>query len=171
MRVISVLQLAPFTYATTVLRPYPLPDANLPTTSILDHNSYVQNFSESQWYLDNIPFVDFPESSTQDVYYYRTSVVKRHLKYAHSGHGWLFTEFIQPVTWSSKFQSIPCSTGHQIMEARWLREPRYVKDMIQLYTRGGVETLSGVSYTQFIHQVSLQKVEPVTFDSSTPGHP
>ena len=69
------------------IRPHPLPDADLNTTSILDHASYISSFADQQWYLDNIPFVDFPDKSIQDVYYYRTSVVKRHLKYFHSGHG------------------------------------------------------------------------------------
>lgn len=73
--------------ASDPLRPYPLPDAHLKLTSILNHADYVGDLSEPQWYLDNIPFVDFPDQSTQDVYYYRASVVKRHLKYAHEGHG------------------------------------------------------------------------------------
>lgn len=83
------------------LRPFPLPDAHLSTTSILNHSQYVQNFDDPQWYLDNIPFVDFPDQSITDVYYYRTSVIKRHLKFAHEGHGWSFTEFIHPVSWGS----------------------------------------------------------------------
>ena len=68
------------------LRPYPLSDEG-PTTSILNHSSYVSGISDQQWYLDNIPFVDFPDSTIQDVYYYRASVIKRHLKYFHQGHG------------------------------------------------------------------------------------
>lgn len=81
------------------LRPYPLPDAHLGTTSFLNHSSYLAGLDDHQWYLDNIPFVDFPDQSMQDVYYYRASVVKRHLKWAHEGHGWVVTEFIHPVSW------------------------------------------------------------------------
>lgn len=69
------------------VRPYPLPDADLSTTTILNHSKYISSFAEQQWYLDNVPFLDVPDKSLQDVYYYRTSVVKRHLKYYHSGHG------------------------------------------------------------------------------------
>lgn len=82
-----------------LLAPFPRPDSFLLTTSILNHSSYVDSFDDSQWYLENIPFVDFPDSTIQDVYYYRTSVIKRHLKFAHEGHGWVFTEFIHPVSW------------------------------------------------------------------------
>ena len=141
------------------VRPYPLPDSFLSSTSILNHSSYVDGFDEQQWYLDNIPFVDFPEPMVQEIYYYRASVLKRHLAYTHEGHGWIFTEFIQPVPWSSKFQTIPDSAPHQIMEARWLRDPSYVKDVIQTYTRGGVETLAGVTYTHYLHRSFLEWAE------------
>ncbi|KAI9796081.1 MAG: hypothetical protein M1833_006503 [Piccolia ochrophora] len=140
-------------------RPYPLPDAYLQTTSILNHSQYIQTFDEPQWYLDNIPFVDFPDQFIQDVYYYRSTVIKRHLKYNHEGHGWSFTEFIQPVAWASKFQTIPDSAAHHIVEARWLRNPRYTKDLISLYTRGGAETLEGVTYTHYVHRAILEHAQ------------
>lgn len=146
-------------------RPYPLPDAYLSSTSLLNHSSYVQGFDDPQWYLDNIPFVDLPDQSTQDVYYYRTSVIKRHLKFAHEGHGWLFTEFIHPVAWASKLQTIPDSAAHQIVEGRWLRDPRYTKDVINLYMRAGVEALSGISYTHYIHRAILEHAQ-ATGDST-----
>ena len=141
------------------VRPYPLPDSFLSSTSILNHSQYVQGLDEPQWYLDNIPFVDFPDPQIQEIYYYRTSVLKRHLVYTHESHGWIFTEFIQPVPWSSKFQTIPDSAPHQIQEARWLRDPSYVKDVIITYTRGGVETLAGVTYTHYLHQSFLEAAQ------------
>ena len=107
-------------FASDLLRPYPLPDASLTTTSILNHSSYVNSFDESQWYLDNIPFVDFPDKSIQDVYYYRTSVIKRHLKYIHQGYGWIFTEFIHPVAWGKD---------------EFLSDPPYVLFCVYLFQR------------------------------------
>ena len=98
----SALLLALRSRAQDPVRPYPLVDAELKSTSFIDHASYVQDLDDPQWYLDNIPFVDFPDKPVQDVYYYRTSVIKRHLKYAHEGHGWTFTEFIHPVTWGTR---------------------------------------------------------------------
>lgn len=92
------------------IRPYPVPDSYLKSTSFLDHESYVSGFDDPQWYLDNIPFVDFPEQSIQDVYYYRTSVIKRHLKYAHEGQGWVFTEFIHVSSKSFNLTSVPVLT-------------------------------------------------------------
>jgi hypothetical protein len=39
-----------------------------------------------------------------------------------------------------------------MVEGRWLRNPQYVKDLVQLYTRGGVEIVSGITYTHYIHR-------------------
>ncbi|KAF2088362.1 hypothetical protein K490DRAFT_40100 [Saccharata proteae CBS 121410] len=152
-------------HAADPVRPYPLADSYLASTSILDHSAYIQDFDDPQWYLDNIPFVDFPDQSITDVYYYRTSVIKRHLKYAHEGHGWIFTEFIHPVSWASKFQTIPDSAPHQIVEGRWLRDLNYAKDFITTYTRGGVEIISGISYTHYIQDAILEHAQ-ATGDSS-----
>ena len=68
-------------------RPYPPVDAYLRATDVLDHESYLEGLDDHVWYLDNIPFIDVPDKQMQDVYYYRTSVIKRHLKWAHEGHG------------------------------------------------------------------------------------
>lgn len=75
---LSALLLAlPFCFGADPALPYPEIDTYLPTTSILDHASYVEGYADSNWLLANIPFVDLPDKSIQDVYYYRTSVVKR----------------------------------------------------------------------------------------------
>ncbi|KAI9700527.1 MAG: hypothetical protein M1820_006826 [Bogoriella megaspora] len=148
-----------FCEAQDPIRPFPLPDSYLSTTSILNHSKYVSSLDEPQWYLDNIPFIDFPDSAIQDVYYYRASVIKRHLKFAHEGHGWSFTEFIHPVAWASKFQTIPDSAPHHMVEVRWLRNPNYVRDLIQLYTRAGIEAISGITYTHYNHRAIYEAAE------------
>jgi len=63
-------------------------------------------------------------------------------------------------------------TGH--LEAQWLRDPHYVKDTIQLYTRAGMEALSIVSYIHFIHQgifLKVISVAPKSYSSIPGGHP
>jgi hypothetical protein len=137
-------------------RPYPPADRHLKTTNILDHESYLAGLDDHPWYLDNIPFVDLPDKSMQDVYYYRTSVIKRHIKWAHEGHGWVVTEFIHPVSWASKLQTIPDSAAHHMVELRWLRDQNYVKNLIEAYTRGGVEKLTGITFTHYIHRGILE---------------
>lgn len=52
-------------------RPYPQVDSYLQTTNFLNHTSYFHGLGDSdhQWYLDNIPFIDIPDSSIQEIYY------------------------------------------------------------------------------------------------------
>lgn len=159
MNVVLLFCNALLALAGTNPRPYPPADSYLKTTSFLDHESYIQELDDHQWYLDNIPFIDVPEKSLQDVYYYRTSVNKRHLRWTHEGHGWISTEFIQPVAWASKFQTIPDSAAHQVLELRWLRDQNYAKDIIQEYTRGGVEKLSGITYTNYMQTATLEHAQ------------
>jgi len=140
-------------------RPYPPADAYLRSTGILDHESYLGGLDDHQWYLDNIPFIDVPDKQLQDVYYYRATVIKAHLKWAHEGHGWVETEFIHPVAWASKLQTIPDSAGHHVVEMRWLRDPNYMKNLIEQYTRGGVEKLSGITYTNYMSRAILEHAQ------------
>lgn len=45
------------------------------------------------------------------------------------------------------------------MELRWLRDPNYIKNLIESYTRGGVEALSGITYTHYIHRGILEHAQ------------
>lgn len=62
---------------------------------------------------------------------------------------------------ASKGQTIPDSAGHQILEARWLRDPKYVEDTIQLYTRAGVERISGITYTEFVNEAIYEAAQVI----------
>lgn len=124
------------------MRPYPLPDAHLETTSILDHSSYLAGFDDVQWYLDNIPFIDVPDQQLQDVYYYRASVIKRHLKYVHESHGFIFTEFIHPVSWGIVMLSFPCNV-HDFADRSMQRpnfKPFQTAQVTIFWSRAGYET-------------------------------
>lgn len=164
-RWLSALTLASMSWWTLTsgqsdpIRPYPLADSYLQTTHFLNHSSYISAYDDQQWLLDNIPFIDIPDKTVQDVYYYRSTVIKRHLKWTHEGQGWVFTEFIHPVAWASKLQTIPDSAAYQILESRWLRDQNIGKNLIESYTRGGVEALSSITYTHFIHEAILEHAQ------------
>jgi len=99
-------------------------------TSFVNKDSKLVNFAEKQWFKDSIPFVEVPDKNIEDVYYYRWSSHKRHLRYLHPGVGYSVTEFVHDVGYGSKFGVINAAGGHQIHESRWLRNQRYVKVLI-----------------------------------------
>lgn len=96
-------------------------------TNFVDKDSKLKDFFEPQWYKDNIPFIEVPDKEIEDVYYYRWSSLKRHLRYTIPGAGYIVTEFVHKVGYSQKFDTINAAAGHHIYEARWLRNTRYVQ--------------------------------------------
>lgn len=116
-------------------------------TSFLDHDQPISGFAGQTFLKDNIPFIDIPDSLIQDVYYYRWTLIQRHLRYTVPGTGYMLNEFLQGVGYAKAFGSIDAAAGHQIDESRWLRDTQFGDDYIQLYTRGPGDSLQ---YTQWI---------------------
>ena len=44
-------------------------------------------------------------------------------------------EFIDRPFWSGAYGAISCPAGHQLYEARWLREPRIARDYLRYWFR------------------------------------
>ncbi|CAL8085948.1 unnamed protein product [Orchesella dallaii] len=127
------------------------------TTNFVDKDSKLVGFGEPQWFKDNIPFVEVPDTQIEEVYYYRFSTHKRHLRYIHPGVGYSVTEFVHNVGYSQKFGTINGAAGHHIYESRWLRNPRYNEDYINFWYRGGSsgnqqysEWIADASYANFL---------------------
>lgn len=96
-------------------------------TNFINHESKIEKFAEKQWFIDNIPFIDIPHKEIEEIYYYRFSTLKRHLRYTIPGSGYTVTEFVHRVGYSQKFDTIVAAAGHHIYESRWLRNRRYVQ--------------------------------------------
>ncbi|CAG7826701.1 unnamed protein product [Allacma fusca] len=112
-------------------------EASAQRTNFVNHDSKISHLAEPQWFRDNIPFVEVPNKEIEEVYYYRWSSLKRHLRYTVPGAGYIVTEFVHKVGYSLKFDTINAAAGHHINEARWLRDRRYVQDYVNFWTREG----------------------------------
>lgn len=129
---------------------------NAQTTNFVDKDSKLGGLAEPQWFKDNIPFIEIPDKEIEEVYYYRFSSHKRHLRYSLPGVGYTVTEFVHKVGYSQKFDSINAAAGHHIYESRWLRNPRYAEDYINFWSREGAanqqysEWIADASYSAFL---------------------
>ena len=56
------------------------------TTHFVNQDSKLKGFAQSQWFKDNIPFIEVPDQQIEDVYYYRWASHKRHLRYTTPGN-------------------------------------------------------------------------------------
>ena len=45
------------------------------------------------------------------------------------------------------------------MDGRWLRNPRYAKDTVEIFTRGGAEVAGGVTYTHYFTRAILETAQ------------
>ncbi|MFF3468116.1 glycosyl hydrolase family 65 protein [Streptomyces sp. NPDC002619] len=107
-----------------------------PGTHILDHGSYLAGFNDKQWYEANVPFVDLPDKSIQDVYYYRWRVWKEHLRYTDPANGWILTEFLDCCGYAAPYQAINAAAAHHISEGRWVRDESYLDDYTRFWLTG-----------------------------------
>ncbi|WP_216363625.1 MGH1-like glycoside hydrolase domain-containing protein [Subtercola boreus] len=105
-------------------------------THFLDHTADLQGFTDPAWYESNIPFVDLPSKSIEDVYYYRWRVYREHLRYTNPTDGYISTEFLDCCGYAAPYQAVNAAAGHQITEGRWLRDPQYVDDFTKFWLTG-----------------------------------
>jgi hypothetical protein len=94
---------------------------------LLDRETFWDN-RDWDWYKANVPFFECPDADIQTTYYYRWELLTKHLTYGSPNSGYSFTEFIDRPFWSGAYGAISCPAGHQLYEARWLRDPRVARD-------------------------------------------
>ena len=102
--------------------------------ALLDRETFWDN-KDWDWYKANIPFFECPDSDIQTTYYYRWELLTKHLTYGSPNSGYSFTEFIDRPFWSGTYGAISCPAGHQLYEARWLRDPRIARDYTRYWFR------------------------------------
>jgi hypothetical protein len=79
-----------------------------------------------EWFQQNIPWLDVPDKSIEEIYYFRWYSFQKHIK--HTPEGFVIDEFEENVPWAGKYNTISAAAGHHIREARWLRTSRYAED-------------------------------------------
>ena len=101
---------------------------------LLDKETFWDN-KDWDWYSANIPFFECPDADLQTTYYYRWELLTKHLTYGSPNSGYSFTEFIDRPFWSGAYGAISCPAGHQLYEARWLRDPQVARDYARYWFR------------------------------------
>jgi F5/8 type C domain len=107
-----------------------------PTTHFVNQDAVLSGFPEPAWYQANVPFIDLPDQTIENVYYYRWRVAHEAQKYTGAKNGWIVTEFLGPVFYSAPYGGISAAAGHHIAEARWIRDQRYLDDYIRFWLTG-----------------------------------
>jgi predicted GH43/DUF377 family glycosyl hydrolase len=103
-----------------------------------DEELYVQavpNAAAWAFLRENIPLLDCPDKDIEQVYYFRWWTFRKHVK--QTPEGFVITEFLPPVGWAGKYNTINCAAGHHLHEGRWLSDPKYLDDYSIFWFRQG----------------------------------
>jgi mannosylglycerate hydrolase MGH1-like protein/glycosyl hydrolase family 65 len=106
------------------------------------------------WFVRNIPWLDTPDQELNQIYYFRWYAFQKHIE--STPDGYVITEFLDPVPWAGKFNTIDAAAGHHIREARWLRDPQYVDDYTRFwFVRDGEPRLYSFWAADSVYQLYL----------------
>jgi hypothetical protein len=103
-----------------------------------DEELYVQHIPNArawQFLQANIPLFECPDQDIERTYYFRWWTYRKHIK--STPDGFVITEFLPPVGWAGKHNTINCAAGHHFYEGRWLHDPQYLNDDATFWFRKG----------------------------------
>ena len=86
---------------------------------------------------DNIPLFECPDKELEQTYYFRWWTYRKHIK--QTPDGFVITEFLPPVNWAGKYNTISCPAAHHFYEGRWLHDGKYLDDYARFWFRHGGE--------------------------------
>jgi len=95
----------------------------------------INNASAWAWMRENIPLFECPDRDIEEIYYFRWWTYRRQIKT--TPDGFVVTEFLPPVGWAGKHNTINCAAGHHLYEGRWLHDPRVLDDYSVFWFRKG----------------------------------
>ena len=99
------------------------------------YTNAIPNSAAKEFLVANVPRFECPDAEIERAYNFRWWTYRKHIKLTPDGY--VITEFLPPVSWAGKHNTINCATGHHIMEGRWLRDGRYVDDYLRFMLRQG----------------------------------
>jgi hypothetical protein len=131
---LSAVSISPLTQAGDPVLSTEITDPYVSSFNKNDNELYknsIPNKDASAFLKQHIPLFECPDKEIEEIYYFRWWTYRKHLK--KTPDGWVVTEFLPKVNWSSVYNVINCPAGHQIYEGRWLRDPVFIRDYIRFY--------------------------------------
>ena len=98
---------------------------------------HIPNAAAWDFLKNNVPLLDCPDREIEQTYFFRWWTLRKHLKQAPGG--FVLSEFLPPVSWAGKDNTISCAAGHHLHEGRWLNDPRFLDDYSRFWFRQGGE--------------------------------
>lgn len=97
------------------------------------YQQFVPNAQAAEFLADNIPRFECPDADFERTWYFRWWTFRKHIK--ETPDGFVVTEFLPPVKWAGKYNTINCAAAFHFNEGRWLRDPRFLRDYAIFWLR------------------------------------
>jgi hypothetical protein len=101
------------------------------------YQQHIPNAQVLAWMSKNVPLLECPDKAIEETYFFRWWTFRKHLK--ETPDGFVVTEFLPPVPWAGKHNTISCAAAHHFREGRWLNDSRYLDDYARFWLRRGGE--------------------------------
>ena len=112
-----------------------------------EHENESEEMTQKEWLLANIPFIETPDQALDEVYYFRWRNILENLGKRRSDGKFEMTEGGPGVNYH---KYIDCAQGAHILDARWIADPRYLNDYLDI-------TPDYVAYKEWIIHSVWQK--------------
>ncbi len=94
----------------------------------------ISNDSAWQWMQQNVPLFDCSDKSFEEMWYFRWWTLRKHIEQTPVGYA--MTEFLVQRSYADKYNLIASAVGHHVHESRWLRDPKYLDQIINTWYKG-----------------------------------
>ena len=94
----------------------------------------IPNDSAWAWMKSNIPLFECPQDNFEEMYYFRWWSLRKHI--TNTPQGYAITEFLVQRSYADKYNLIACALGHHIYEFRWVHDPKYIEQNVNIWYRG-----------------------------------
>lgn len=95
----------------------------------------IPNEQAAAFLRQQIPRFSCPDKQLEQTYYFRFWTLRKHIEKTEDG--FVISEFLPKVYWSGKHNTIICAAGHQLAEARWLKDTRIAEDYLRFWYGAG----------------------------------
>ena len=138
---------------------------------VLDPQSFAPLLrADLAWAAASIPLFEASDANLTFAYYFRWRSLRSHIHATNAsdpGLQWVITEFSPPVPWAGSNNTIPCAAGHQLTDARWLRDPAVAES----YTRWWLSGLPNIrrNYYSWLMTAARRRLEVAGAAAAMPG--
>jgi hypothetical protein len=95
----------------------------------------IPNGKAWEWMKENVPLFECSQKNFEEIYWFRWWTLRKHLRKTDDGK-YAMTEFLVNRSYADKYNLIASGVGHHIHEARWLRNPKYLDEVMETWYRG-----------------------------------